>query len=203
MTVAVDITERRRAEETLGKSEKQYRLLFDEMLSGFAVHEIICDQSGTPTDYRFLSVNKAFEKMTGLDAAKILGKAVLDILHGTESSWIERYGKVALTGESIQFENYAAPLGKYYEVRAYCPQHGTFATIINDITERKLAEEEIKTKVAELEQFNRLSVGREMRMIELKQKINELSAQLNLPQPYAMDYLKPTNDIPDIGKKDI
>jgi hypothetical protein len=72
-----------------------------------------------------------------------------------------------------------------------------------DITERKLAEEEIKTKVAELERFNRLSVGRELRVIELKQKINELSAQLNLPQPYAMDYLKSPDDIPDIGKKDI
>jgi hypothetical protein len=72
-----------------------------------------------------------------------------------------------------------------------------------DITDRKQAEEEIKTKVAELERFNRLSVGREMRMIELKQKINDLSAQLNLPHPYALDYLKSTNDIPDIGKKDI
>jgi PAS domain S-box-containing protein len=73
--------------------------------------------------------------------------------------------------------------------------------IVEDITTRKHAEEEIKTKVAELERFNRLSVGREMRMIELKQKINDLSAQLKLPHPYALDYLKSTNDIVDIGKK--
>ena len=150
-----DITERKITEEALENSYKQYRLLFDEMLSGFAVHEIICDQSGTPTDYRFLSVNKAFEKMTGLDASDILGKTVLDVMPGTESSWIERYGKVALTGEPAQFENYAVALGKHYEVRAYCPEHGKFSTLINDITERKRAEETLALKAIELERSNK------------------------------------------------
>ena len=145
-----DITERKIAEEVIKNSDKQYRLLFDEMLSGFAVHEIICDQSGKPTDYRFLSVNKSFEKMTGLDASDILGKTVLEVLPETEYSWIERYGKVALTGEPIHFENYAIALGKHYEVRAYCPEHGKFATLINDITERKNAEDSL----SELLQFN-------------------------------------------------
>jgi|GEM_PF-2355357 len=148
-----DITDRKIAEETLEKSEKQYRLLYDEMIIGFAVHEIICDQSGTPTDYRFLSVNKAFEKMTGLDAFDVLGKTVLEVLPGTEYSWIERYGKVALTGEPTHFENYAAALGKHYEVRAYCPEHGKFATLINDITERKRVEEALRENEQRLRRF--------------------------------------------------
>ncbi len=139
-----DITDQKLAEEMLVKSENQYRLLFDEMLSGFALHEIICDQNGKPIDYRFLSVNAAFEKMTGLDAHDILGKTALEVLPGIESSWIERYGKVALTGEPTQFENYAATLGKYYEVRAYCSERGKFATLINEITERKQAEDTIR-----------------------------------------------------------
>jgi len=145
-----DITERKITEEALENSYKQYRLLFDEMLSGFAVHKIICDQSGKPTDYRFLSVNKSFEKMTGLDASDILGKTVLEVLPETEYSWIERYGKVALTGEPIHFENYTVALGKHYEVRAYCPEHGKFATLINDISERKNAEDSL----SESHQFN-------------------------------------------------
>ena len=142
--IAQDITERKLAEETLEKSEKQFRLLFEEMGSGVAVHEIICDESGTPADFRFLSVNTAFEKMTGLEASNILGKTVLEVIPETESSWIERYGKVALTGEPIQFEGFSEALGKYYEVRAYRPEHGKFVTIINDITERKQAEDELR-----------------------------------------------------------
>ncbi len=149
--VGRDITDQKLAEEMLQKSESQYGLLFHEMLSGFALHEIICDQSGKPKNYRFLSVNTAFEKMTGLDAHDILGKTALEVLPGIESSWIERYGKVALTGEPTQFENYAEPLGKHYEVRAYCPEHGKFATLINEITERKQNEQEILKLNAELE----------------------------------------------------
>lgn len=47
-----------------------------------------------------------------------------------------------------------------------------------DITERKQAEEEIKRKIQELERFNKISVDRELKMIELKKKIEELEAQL-------------------------
>jgi PAS domain S-box-containing protein len=149
-----DITERKHIEETLEKSEKKFRLLFEEMLSGFAVHEIICDESGTPADYRFLAVNTAFEKMTGLDASNIIGKTVLEVIPETESSWIERYGKVALTGEPIQFEDFAEALGKYYEVRAYRPEHGKFVTIINDITGRKQAEKKVLTTMDDLARSN-------------------------------------------------
>jgi len=46
MAVVRDMTERKRLEQ-------DYRLLFDQMLDGFAVHEIILDASGTPKDYRF------------------------------------------------------------------------------------------------------------------------------------------------------
>jgi PAS domain S-box-containing protein len=145
--VHTDITERKRAEsqneamlEVLQKSEQKYRLLFDEMISGYAVHEIICDQTGKPVNYRFLAVNQAFEKMTGLNSADIIGRTVLDVLPDTEPIWIERYGQVALTRETTQFENYSSALGKYYEVRAFSLEPGKFATIFNDITDRKKAE---------------------------------------------------------------
>jgi PAS domain S-box-containing protein len=151
-----DVTERKQAEEALRESEQKYRLLFDEMLSGLAVHEIICDQSGTPVDYRFLAVNAAFERVTGLKAADLLGKTVKEIMPGTEPFWIERYGRVALTREAAQFENYSGVLGKHFEVRAFSPEPGKFATIFNDITERKQAEVTLRESE---ERFRRAVLG--------------------------------------------
>jgi len=53
-----------------------------------------------------------------------------------------------------------------------------------DITKRKAAEEEIKEKADELEKFNRLAVGREFKMIELKKEINALLEKLGKEPGY-------------------
>ncbi len=128
-----DLSEIRRMQE-------DYQALFREMLEGFAVHELICDAQGKPVDYRFLAVNPAFERITGLPAEKILGRTVLEVLPGTESRWIELFGRVALTGEPAFCENYARTLNKYFEVAAFRPALGRFAAIFTDVTERKHAE---------------------------------------------------------------
>ncbi|WP_304225646.1 PAS domain S-box protein [Gracilinema caldarium] len=120
--------------------EKEMDNLFVQMHNGFALHEIIVNDQGNPIDYRFLKVNPAFEKLTGLSAQDIIGKRVLEVLPNTESYWIETYGKVALTGETITFQNYSAELKRYYEVSAYRPAPGQFAVIVSDVTDRKLAE---------------------------------------------------------------
>jgi PAS domain S-box-containing protein len=135
-----DITERKRGEELLRLSESRFRTLFEEMMDGFALHEIICDDRGTPVDYRFLAVNPAFEKLTGLRAADIINKTVLEVMPQTEKVWIERYGRVALTGEPDHFEDYAAPLNTYYEVRAFSPAQNQFAVAFHDISQRKYSE---------------------------------------------------------------
>ena len=143
--------ERLAAEEAIRKSEAEYRTLFNEMLEGFALHEIICDEKGQPVDYRFLAVNPAFERLTGLTAKDIVGRTVLEVLPGTEQHWIETYGRVALTGEATVFENYAQQLKKHFEVTAFCPAPRQFACIFADITERKLAEEALRSNHDQLE----------------------------------------------------
>ncbi|HOU85264.1 MAG TPA: PAS domain S-box protein [Spirochaetota bacterium] len=142
--VTRDVTERI-------KAEQKYEILFNEMLDGFALHEVIFDSSGIPADYRFLNINPAFERMTGLKANEIVGRTVLDIMPDTERYWIETYGKVAVTGEPVFFENYSAAIGKYFKVTAFRPAVGQFVCIFSDITDRKKAEDEAAKQLAEKE----------------------------------------------------
>jgi diguanylate cyclase (GGDEF)-like protein/PAS domain S-box-containing protein/putative nucleotidyltransferase with HDIG domain len=128
-----DITAQRQA-------ELAYQTLFREMLDGFALHEIICDAQNRPVDYRFLAVNPAFERMTGLQAASIIGRTVKDVLPDTEDYWIDRYGQVALTGQPIHFEEYSKQINKFFDVSAYRSAPGQFACVFTDITERREAE---------------------------------------------------------------
>ncbi|MBK6962877.1 MAG: PAS domain S-box protein [Bacteroidales bacterium] len=150
--LAMDISERKQAELALKQSEQQYRYMFTEMLEGFAHHEIICDEHGKPVDYRFLDMNPAFEKLTGLKREDTIGKTVLQVMPETELYWIKKYGKVALTGKSIQFENYSAALDRHFQVVAFRTQPGQFAVLFNDVTDRKRAELELK--ISE-ERFNK------------------------------------------------
>ena len=132
----------------MGTDRKQFTMFFERMMDGFAYHQIILDKAGKPIDYVFLEVNDAFERMTGLKKEKIIGKKVTEVLKGIENDpadWIGTYGKVALTCEPLQFENFAQPLDKWYNISAYCPEKGYFVAIFEDITERKKAEEKLKT----------------------------------------------------------
>ena len=125
--------------------EERYQMLFNQMLDGFALHEMIFDAEGKPVDYRFLAVNPAFEKMTGLSAKDAIGRTVMEVLPGTEAHWIETYGKVALTGEPLRFESSHAGLNKHFDVYAFRPQAGQFACVFRDTSELKRAEEQLKT----------------------------------------------------------
>ena len=128
--------------------EASFSQLFNEMLSGAAVHEIVCDNAGKPVDYRFLEVNPAFEALTGLRRDDIIGKLARDVIPDLEPEWVERYGRVALTGEPDQFENYNAGLGRYYEVRAYRPAPGQFAVVFHDVTPLRERTAFVETVVA-------------------------------------------------------
>jgi PAS domain S-box-containing protein len=156
ISMGVDITERKQAEAELQEKERQYRQLFNQMLDGFAIHEVICDEKGVPCDYRFLDVNPAFEGFTGLRGDDIIGKTVLEVLPNTEHKWIKTYGEVALTGKPIHFENYSQELDKYFEVVAFRPKKGQFAVTFTDITDRKAAEAERERLEAQLRQAQKL-----------------------------------------------
>lgn len=114
--------------------------IIETLPNGFARHQVVLDDQGNPTDYTFLEVNAAFEEMTGLKRENILGKKVTEVLPGIENGefdWIDIYGKIALEGKSLHFEQYSKPLQRWYEVQAYSDEMGFFTTVFNEITTRQ------------------------------------------------------------------
>ena len=147
LALITDVTEQRKAQEKLKESEEKYRLLFENMNTGFAYHEVLVNDDNKPIDYRYIEANNQFEKLTGLKVNDIIGKTVTEILPGIENDpadWIGKYGEVALTGEPLNIEDYSEPLDRWYNVSGYSPKKGFFAVTFGDITDRKRAENKLK-----------------------------------------------------------
>lgn len=137
-------TKEKKIQNKLKESATSFRLLFNNMKLGFAVHEIICDQLGNPIDYKFLYANPKFEEFTGLLRKNVIGKTLLQVLPNSETYWIEKYGKVALNNETLEFEEYSRELNKYYNIKAYSPSPGRFAVLFSDVTKERAIIEELR-----------------------------------------------------------
>ena len=153
MMDAVEARERaEQMHQALRASEESYMTLFREMQNGFAHNELICDAEGRPVDSRYLAVNPAFERITGKKPNDVVGRTLLEIFPGLEPSWIEAFGRVALTGEPAHFEMNAAALGIWFDVSAFQPAPNQYACTFSDVTARKNAEEALRQLNAELEE---------------------------------------------------
>jgi PAS domain S-box-containing protein len=139
-----DVSERKRTEEALQDSEQQYRSLFENMLNGFAYCKMLYEDD-RPYDFVYLSVNNAFEHLTGLKDA--VGRKVSDVIPGIRESnpeLFEIYGRVALTGNPERFETYVASLGIWFAIAVYSPAKEYFVAVFDNITERKKADEALR-----------------------------------------------------------
>ena len=150
ITLVRDIHARKEAEARLRASEERYRLLFNSMLNGFVLYEVLYDEAGEPMDYRFLEVNPAFERLTGLLGTAIGGRTLREVLPDVEAEWLAHYAAAVRSGQSVHFDHYSRPLKRHYEVSAYCPQPGQLVSFFNDVTEREEAKERSEKQVQRL-----------------------------------------------------
>lgn len=146
-----DTAELKRTLAELRRSEERYRTLFSTLIEGFCIIEMVFDAADQPIDYRFLEVNPAFEKQTGLRDAQ--GKLVRELVPNLDHHWFAIYGKIALTGKPARLVSEAKAMNRWYEVSAFRfggPDSRKVAILFNDITENKRAEVELRDREAHL-----------------------------------------------------
>ena len=142
------------AKAASARSEVRYRQLFESIDAGFCVVEMKYDAAGVPVDYRFIEVNAAFERQTGLVDAE--GKWMRELVPAMEQHWFDLYGQVARSGEPARFENEARHLGQRwfdaYAFRIGEPPGGLVGILFNDITARRTIERQLQAINETLEQ---------------------------------------------------
>ncbi|MFA5850582.1 MAG: AAA family ATPase [Bacteroidales bacterium] len=145
----VEIAERKRTEEALRESENRFHSLFDSMVEGVALHELVFEGE-KPVNYRIIDVNKHFEKIIGITREQVAEKLCTDAYGTTTPPYFEEYVAVATNKTPIYFESYFADMDKHFAISATPWQENGFATIFTDISARKQTEDEIKLKNEEL-----------------------------------------------------
>ncbi len=182
---STDITERKQAEEALRQSEERYRILFNRANDGIVVISL---------NGELVSVNESFARMHGYSPKEMLHMSLKDLDASQASPTVSMRMRRLLAGEAQTFEirhyhksGHTFPI----EVSANVISFGkeTFIQFFHrDITERKQAEEalrlqaeELQARNSELSRFNMVTIGRELRMIELKREVNELCGKAGEP----------------------
>ncbi len=139
-----EITKRKIIQQALHDSENRFRKLFEASIEGIALHDLVYNQEQEPVDYQITDVNPAFTKHTGINRDAAMGKTGRELYKSEISPYFEQFKDVALTGQPTFFETYFEPMDKYFRVSVFSPKPKTFATVFEDISDSKRAEQKLR-----------------------------------------------------------
>ena len=148
--------DRRDFEQRLEAKEERYRALFESIDEGFCVVKLQRNPRGEVIDYRFEEANEAFTMHTGFHDA--VGKTIRELVPDHDNEWFEMYGRVARTGEATRFVQEAKAMKRWFDVyanRLGGPGSDLVAVLFSDITQRLVAEQDMRRLNEELAQSNR------------------------------------------------
>jgi len=147
-----EVAELSRTRAEARANERRFISLFENMPNGVARCRIVYE-GGIPVDFVYLTVNRAFVRLTGL--RDVEGKRVSEVIPGlleSDPRLLERYARTAATGEPTSFEVFVSTLGQWYFVSAYQPAPGEFVSVFDAVTERKRTEKSLRLLSRAVEQ---------------------------------------------------
>lgn len=122
--------------------DKENQLIFDNMLNGFALYEMIYDENGKAVDYYYLDTNSSFTTITGIENP--VGKKLSDISPNLDSSWLELFQSIVEDGLSKQVQKYCAITSRWYDIIGFKVRDKEFAVFFTDITQFIETEQKIE-----------------------------------------------------------
>jgi PAS domain S-box-containing protein len=142
--LAQDITERKKAEQALRKSEEKYRLLFENMTEMFQILEPLFNDEGRVFDFRYIKVNKATEVLAGKKREEMEGRTALELFGFVEDYWLEMIERALNTREPVHLTEYSKAVDLYYDVNAWKESEDKVAIVFSNITENKRDEKALR-----------------------------------------------------------
>jgi PAS domain S-box-containing protein len=148
---SIDITDRKRSEQALRKSEERFRTSVENMLDCFGIYEAIRNQQGDIVDFRTEYVNDAACLNNQLTWEQQIGRGLCELLPGhRDSGLFDEYCQVVETGQSLVKESlvYEDDYGEQRLTRAFdiriAKLGDGFVATWRDITDRKQTEEALR-----------------------------------------------------------
>lgn len=183
VSLVTNVTKETNKKRSLESTETKYKYLFDNLVDGFTLNEIVYNEAGKPVDFKFLEINNSFEEVVGLESKKLVDKNMSDVVPDNKKDifqHLDLFDDVVKNKKQISFEIYSDTLEKWLKITSHCPAPNQFVVFFQDISKQKEVvlklkenKDELELKLKELEKINRLMVDRELEMVQLKAKLNE------------------------------
>lgn len=118
------------------------KMVIEDMVEGFALHEVIRDQDGRPTDCRFLDLNETFEEYIGLRREEVIGRTFSDLRDTGLSAILPKLASAVPGGKPCQFRWHCKATNRDLHFVSYSPRPDNVAMLVLDMTEQVRAEEQ-------------------------------------------------------------
>ncbi len=140
-------------------NDRFYKQIIKQLPLGYSYLRIICNEDGVFYDCEFVEINPAFEKLTGMKTADIVGRSIVEVFPTTnpgEIDWIH-FIKNIENGVTKEIEYHSEIRNKWFLIGISSQSENHFILNLTDITEKKKAENELKESLTLLSEAMHLS----------------------------------------------